>query len=95
MILKKLLQLWNNFNIVSSMKTWDMDKLLAKYPIKNIWEWKYTGKVITSRVRLNDIEKDPWNRDFSTKNWTIDNMGLLVYGTTDVEGKSVRLWSCV
>ena len=89
------MQLWNNFNIVSSMKTWDTDKLLAKYPIKNIWEWKYTGRVISSRVRLNDIENDPWNREFSTKNWTIDEMGLLVYGATEVDGKSVRLWSCV
>tara|TARA_Y100001934_G_scaffold225452_1_gene270192 strand:- start:102 stop:341 length:240 start_codon:yes stop_codon:yes gene_type:complete len=76
-------------------KEWDIDKLLVKYPIKNIWEWKYTGKMITSRVRLNDIENDPWNREFSTKGWTIDEMGLLVYGTVDVEGKSVRLWSCV
>lgn len=77
------------------MKTWDIDKLLAKYPIKNIWEWKYTGRIITSINRLNDIEKDPWNREFTTKDWSIDDMGLLVYGSVMVEGKVVKLWSCV
>jgi hypothetical protein len=94
-LLKKLLQIWCEYNIVNSMKFWDIDKLLVKYPIKNIWEWKYTDKVITSRVRLNDIEKDPWNRAFTTTSWTIDEMGMLVYGSVDVEKKSVRLWSCV
>lgn len=77
------------------MKFWDTEQVVKKYPIKNIWEWKYTGKVITSKVKLKDIEKDPWNRVFSIKGWTIDDMGLLVFGTTIVEGKLVRLWSCV
>jgi len=77
------------------MKFWDTEQVVKKYPIKNIWEWKYTGKVITSKVKLKDIEKDPWNRKFSTKDWTVDDMGLLVFGTTIVEGKLVRLWSCV
>ena len=82
------------------MNVWKTEQVVKKYPIKNIWEWKYTGTptvhgVITSRVKLNDIEKDPWNREFSTKNWTIDDMGLLVFGTTIVEGKLVSLWSCV
>jgi hypothetical protein len=100
MILKKLLQLWDNFNIVSIVKVWKSEEVIKKYPIKNIWEWKYTGTavvpgVITSRIKLNDIEKDPWSREFNTKNWTIDQMGLLVYGSVQVEGKLVRLWSCV
>ena len=85
----------DEFIIFSSMKLWDTAKLLVKYPIKNIWEWKYMDKVITSRVKLPDIEKDPWSREFNTKHWTIDEMGLLVYGSVQVEGKIVRLWSCV
>lgn len=76
---------------------WDIDKLLAKYPIKNIWEWKFTGRVITSTVCLHDIKEDPWNRDFTkTKDtFTVDDMGLLVYGCTKVDGKTIALWSCV
>ena len=82
------------------MKLWKTETVVKKYPIKNIWEWKYTGTadvpgVITSRIKLHDIEKDPWNRDFDPINWTIDEMGLLVYGSVDIEGKAVRLWSCV
>ena len=77
------------------MKQWDIDKLIRKYPIKNIWEWKYTDKVITSRIKLHDIEKDPWNREFDPTGWSVDEMGMLVYGSADVEGKTVRLWSCV
>lgn len=79
------------------MKTWDTDKLLAKYPIKNIWEWKFTGQVITSIVCLHDIKLDPWNRNFTKikTTFTIDEMGLLVYGYTKVDGKTIRLWSCV
>ena len=78
-------------------KEWDIDKLLAKYPIKNIWEWKYTGRVISSIVCLHDIKEDPWNRDFTkTKDtFTVDDMGLLVYGYTKVDGKTIALWSCV
>ena len=78
-------------------KEWDIDKLLAKYPIKNIWEWKFTGRVITSTVCLHDIKVDPWNRDFTkTKDtFTVDDMGLLVYGYTKVDGKTIALWSCV
>ena len=99
-LLKKLLQVCFAFIIFSIMKLWETEKVVKKYPIKNIWEWKYTGTstvsgVIASRVKLNDIENDPWNRKFSTKNWTIDQMGLLVYGSVDVEGKMVRLWSCI
>ena len=85
----------DEFIIFSSMKVWDTTKLLVKYPIRNIWEWKYMAKVITSRVKLHDIEKDPWNRDFDPTNWTVDEMGMLVYGSVDIEGKAVRLWSCV
>ena len=33
-------------------KLWDENELIAKYPIKNIWEWEYTGNVITSKKRL-------------------------------------------
>ena len=88
------------------MKLWETEKVVKKYPIKNIWEWKYTGTpdvpgevcipgVITSRIKLHDIEKDPWNRDFNPSNWTVDEMGMLVYGSVDVGGKAVRLWSCV
>ena len=78
-------------------KEWDVDKLLAKYPIKNIWEWNFTGRVITSTVCLHDIKEDPWNRDFTkTKDtFTVDDMGLLVYGYTKVDGKTIALWSCV
>ena len=43
---------------------WDVNKLLAKYPIKNMWEWKFTGNVITSVVCLHDIKEDPWNREW-------------------------------
>ena len=39
-------------------KEWDVNKLLNKYPIKNIWEWKFTGRVITSTVCLHDIKQD-------------------------------------
>ena len=76
---------------------WDVNKLLAKYPIKNMWEWKFTGNVITSVVCLHDIKEDPWNRDFTKtkKTFTVDEMGLLVYGYTKVEGKTIILWSCV
>ena len=76
---------------------WDVNKLLAKYPIKNMWEWKFTGNVITSVVCLHDIKEDPWNRDFTkTKNtFTVDEMGLLVYGYTKVDGTKITLWSCV
>ena len=76
---------------------WDVNKLLAKYPIKNMWEWKFTGNVITSIVCLHDIKQDPWNRDFTKtkKTFTVDEMGLLVYGYTKVDGKKIRLWSCV
>ena len=82
------------------MNVWKTEKVVKKYPIKNIWEWKYTGTstisgVITSRIKLHDIEKDPWNREFDPTGWSVDEMGLLVYGSADVEGKSVRLWSCV
>lgn len=76
---------------------WDVNKLLVKYPIKNMWEWKFTGNVITSVVCLHDIKEDPWNRDFTKtkKTFTVDEMGLLVYGYTKVDGKKIRLWSCV
>ena len=76
---------------------WDVNKLLVKYPIKNMWEWKFTGNVITSIVCLHDIKQDPWNRDFTkTKDtFTVDEMGLLVYGYTKVDGKTIKLWSCV
>jgi hypothetical protein len=79
------------------MNYWDIEKLINKYPIKNIWEWEYTGNVIKSKLRLHDIKDDPWNRDFTQtkKTFTIDEMGLLVYGYAKVERKSVRLWSCV
>lgn len=76
---------------------WNVDELVAKYPIKNIWEWEYTGNVITSKKRLFDIQDDPWNRDFKkTKDtFTVEEMGLLVYGFTQVEKKEIRLWSFV
>ena len=76
---------------------WDVNKLLVKYPIKNIWEWKFTGRVITSTVCLHDIKEDPWNRNFTKtkKTFTVDEMGLLVHGYTQVDGKKIRLWSCV
>ena len=76
---------------------WDVNKLLTKYPIKNIWEWKFTGNVITSIVCLHDIKEDPWNREFikTKKTFTIDESGMLVYGYTKVDGKKIRLWSCV
>ena len=76
---------------------WDVNKLLVKYPIKNIWEWKFTGNVITSTVCLYDIKLDPWNRDFTKtkKTFTVDEMGLLVYGYTKVNGETITLWSCV
>jgi hypothetical protein len=76
---------------------WDVNKLLVKYPIKNIWEWKFTGNVITSIVCLHDIKHDPWNRNFTEtkKTFTVDEMGLLVHGYTKVDGKKIRLWSCV
>jgi len=76
---------------------WDVNKLLAKYPIKNMWEWKFTGNVITSVVCLHDIKEDPWNRDFTKtkKTFTVDEMGLLVYGYTKVDGTKITLWSCV
>ena len=76
---------------------WDVNKLLAKYPIKNMWEWKFTGNVITSIVCLHDIKEDPWNRDFTKtkKTFTVDEMGLLVYGYTKVDRKKITLWSCV
>ena len=79
------------------MKTWDVNELLKKYPIKNIWEWEFTGNVITSKKRLFDITDDPWNRDFTKakKTFTVDEMGLLVYGFTKVEKKEIRLWSWV
>ena len=25
-------------------KLWDENELIAKYPIKNIWEWEYTKR---------------------------------------------------
>lgn len=83
----------NNWNI----ETWDTKELLAKYPIKNIWEWEYTGNLITSKKTLFQIKDDPWNRDFTEtrKNFTVDEMGLLVYGYVSVQKKQVRLWSCV
>lgn len=76
-------------------KAWKLDELINKYPVKNIWEWKYTGKAISSTVRLHDIKKDPWNREFDKSSFTVDEMGLLVYGYTKVEGKTIILWSCV
>ena len=76
-------------------KAWKIDELVRKYPIKNIWEWKFTGNTISSTVRLNDIKEDPWNRSFDKSNFTIDEMGLLVYGYTKVEGRTLILWSCV
>jgi hypothetical protein len=77
--------------------TWNADELVAKYPIKNIWEWKYTGNVITSKKRLFDIQDDPWNRDFKKikDTFTVEEQGLLVYGFTQVEQKEIRLWSFV
>ena len=76
---------------------WDVNKLLAKYPIKNMWEWKFTGNVITSTVCLHDIKQDPCNRYFTKtkKTFTVFEMGLLVYGYTKVDGKKIRIWSCV
>jgi hypothetical protein len=62
-----------------------------------MWEWKFTGNVITSVVCLHDIKEDPWNRDFTKtkKTFTVDEMGLLVYGYTKVDGETITLWSCV
>ena len=76
---------------------WDAKKLIEKYPIKNIWEWEFTGAVITSKTHLFEIKDDPWNRDFkkAKDTFTVDEMGLLVYGFTKVENKQIRLWSCV
>ena len=76
-------------------KAWKLNELMNKYPVKNIWEWKYTGNAISSTVRLHDIKQDPWNRKFDKSSFTIDEMGLLVYGYTKVEGKTIILWSCV
>jgi hypothetical protein len=78
-------------------KMWDAKKLIEKYPIKNIWEWEFTGAVITSKKHLFEIKDDPWNRDFkkAKDTFTVDEMGLLVYGFTKVENKQIRLWSCV
>jgi hypothetical protein len=79
------------------MKQWDAKELITKYPIKNVWEWEFTGNVITSKKRLFDIKDDPWNRNFmeTRKTFTVDEMGLLVYGYTKVENRQIRLWSCV
>ena len=76
-------------------KAWKVNELINKYPIKNIWEWKHTGNTISSTVRLHDIKEDPWNRKFDKSNFTVDEMGLLVYGYTKVEGKTIILWSAV
>lgn len=79
------------------MKSWDVNELIIKYPIKNIWEWEFTGNVITSKKQLFEIKDDPWNRDFTEtrKTFTVDEMGLLVYGYTKVEKRQIRLWSCI
>ena len=78
-------------------KAWDAKELITKYPIKNVWEWEFTGSVISSKKRLFDIKDDPWNRDFAKAKdtFTVDEMGLLVYGFTQVEKREIRLWSCV
>ena len=72
-------------------KCLNADELVAKYPIKNIWEWEYTANVITSKKRLFDIQDDPWNRDFKKikDTFTVEEMGLLVYGFTQVEKKKL------
>ena len=44
-------------------KAWKVNELVRKYPIKNIWEWKFTGNTISSTVRLHDIKQDPWNSE--------------------------------
>ena len=76
-------------------KAWKIEDLIKKYPIKNIWEWKFSGNTISSTVCLLDIKEDTWNRSFDKSNFTVDEMGLLVYGYTKVEGKTLILWSCV
>ena len=79
------------------MKSWDAQKLITKYPIRNIWEWEFTGNIITSKKHLFEIKDDPWNRNFTEtrKTFTVDEMGLLVYGYTKVENRQIRLWSCI
>ena len=59
-------------------KAWKIDELIRKYPIKNIWEWKFTGNTISSTVRLHDIKEDPWNRSFDKSNFIFLTSGCLL-----------------
>ena len=78
-------------------KLWDENELIAKYPIKNIWEWEYTGNVITSKKRLFEIKDDPWNRDFA-KQKILSRLTKWDYWcmvTRRLSKKEIRLWSFV
>lgn len=75
---------------------WDLNEVLDKYPIRNDGEWKFTGNLIKSTIKFNDINFDPWFRDFteSKKTFISDEAGILIYGYTTIQNKRVRLWSC-
>jgi len=75
---------------------WDISELMNLYPIRNNAEWKFTGTLINSFVKLNEITLDPWFRDFteSRKTFISDEAGFLIYGYTTINNKRVRLWSC-
>ena len=74
-------------------KSWLPNILLKMYGNGNL----QIVNVISSKKRLFDIKDDPWNRDFAKAKdtFTVDEMGLLVYGFTKVEKREIRLWSCV
>ena len=47
------------------MKTWDVNELLKKYPIK-IFGNGNLPQTTTLKKTLFQIKDDPWNRDFTT-----------------------------
>ena len=55
------------------------------------------ANAITSKKRLFDIQDDPWNRDFKKikDTFTVEEMGLLVYGFTQVEKKKLDCGVCM
>lgn len=88
--------------------SWQVDKLLEKYPIENIKEWKIDGTSNRYPMIVSIVENpinDPWGRptiawnfkdgDGNKYNWIKVSMTVKNYDKfryTTIKGIAVKLW---
>ena len=88
--------------------SWQTDKLLEKYPIENIKEWKIDGTSNRYPMIVSTIENpvnDPWDRptlpwnfnqgDGNKYGWTASSMHIKEYTHfryTSIKETAIKLW---